>query len=50
MNMDKVGILVFFLIQLPTMEYDATFGLVINGLYYVEVISFYTKLIESFEF
>ena len=47
-----MGILVLFCIlgsfQFFITEYDVSCGLVIYGLYYVEVCSFYTNFIEFF--
>ena len=49
----KMGILILFLISEGmlsafTIEYDVSYGVIIYGLYYVEVYSLYVHFLESF--
>ena len=51
--MVKVGILILFLISEGmlsafTIEYDVSYGVIIYGLYYVEVCSLYVIFLENF--
>lgn len=34
--------------ELFTIEYDVSYGLILHSLYYIEVHSFYTHIVESF--